>query len=161
MAAAAAAARLLLRVAAVFLLGMVAINVIDVGLRSTVNAPIFGTYEIVELLLAAVAFLAIPEAFLRGRHITIEIVDHIAPPAVVAVLRIAGLAACLVFLGLLAFHMVEPAVDFVEFGEVTPDLQYPVIWKAALVLAGVAFSFLAVAAVLVRDIRAATGRDGP
>ena len=67
----AAAARLLTRVAAVFLLGMVAMNVIDVGFRSTVNAPIFGTYEIIEQLLAAVAFFAIGETFLRDQHITI------------------------------------------------------------------------------------------
>ena len=42
-----AAARFLTRVAAVFLLGMVAINVVDVGLRGSINAPIFGTHEIV------------------------------------------------------------------------------------------------------------------
>ena len=52
----AAVARFLTRVAAVFLLAMMLINVVDVGLRISVNAPIFGTYEIVEFLLAAVAF---------------------------------------------------------------------------------------------------------
>ena len=66
-----AAARFVSRVAAVLLIGMVAINVADVALRSGLNAPIFGTYEIVELMLAAVAFLAIPEAFLRDQHIAI------------------------------------------------------------------------------------------
>ncbi len=151
-----AAARFLTRVAAVFLLAMVAVNVVDVGLRSAFNAPIFGTYEIVELFLAAVAFLAIPEAFFRGQHITIELVDQIVPQRVVAFLRLTGVAASVVFLGLLAFHMVQPALDFIAFEEVTPDLQYPMIWKAGFVLAGVAFSFLAVVAIFVRDLRAAT-----
>ena len=67
-----AVARFMTRVAAIFLIAMVALNVVDVGLRSGLNMPIFGTYEIVELLLAAVAFLAIPEVFLRDQHITIN-----------------------------------------------------------------------------------------
>lgn len=156
MSAATAAARFLTGVAAVFLLAMVGINVVDVGLRSGFNAPIFGTYEIVELFLAAVAFLAIPEAFFRGQHITIELVDQVVPPRAVAFLRATGLAACVVFLGLLAYHMIQPAVDFVEFEEVTPDLQYPMIWKAGFVLAGVTFSFLAVVVIFLREI----GRTG-
>ena len=153
MSAATAAARFLTGVAAVFLLAMVGINMIDVGLRSGFNAPIFGTYEIVELFLAAVAFLAIPEAFFRGQHITIELIDQLVPPRAVEILRATGLAACVVFLGLLAFHMIQPAVDFVEFEEVTPDLQYPMIWKAGFVLAGVTFSFLAVVVIFLREIR--------
>ena len=150
-----AAARFLGRVAAILLIAMVAINVIDVGLRSGFNAPIFGTYEIVELFLAGVAFLAIPEAFLRGRHITIELIDQIVPPRGIALLKLTGVAVSVVFMGLLTFHMVEPAVEFVEFNEVTADLQYPVIWKASLVLAGVAASFLAVMVVFLRDMRTA------
>ena len=156
MSAATAAARFLTGVAAVFLLAMVGINVVDVGLRSGFNAPIFGTYEIVELFLAAVAFLAIPEAFFRGQHITIELVDQVVPARAVAFLRATGLAACVVFLGLLAYHMIQPAIDFVEFEEVTPDLQYPMIWKAGFVLAGVTFSFLAVVVIFLREI----GRAG-
>ena len=38
-----AVARFLTRVAAVFLLAMMLINVVDVGLRVSINAPIFGT----------------------------------------------------------------------------------------------------------------------
>lgn len=152
-----AVARLLSRVAAVFLVAMVAINVVDVGLRSTINAPIFGTYEIVELFLSAVAFLAIPEAFLRGQHITIELIDQVVPPGAVEVLKLTGLAASVVFLGLLTYHMIEPAVEFVEFNDVTFDLQYPVIWKAGFVLGGIAFAFLAVVVIFVRDIGAARG----
>ena len=79
-----AAARLLTRVAAIFLLAMMALNVVDVGLRSGFNAPIFGTYEIIEFLLAAAAFLAIPEVFLRDQHITIELIDQVVPESAVA-----------------------------------------------------------------------------
>lgn len=156
--AALAAARLVSRAAAVFLLAMMAVNVVDVGLRTGFNAPIFGTYEIVELLLAAVAFLAIPEVFLRGGHITIELIDQLVPPRAVVWLRLAGTLAALVFVGLLAWHMTGPARDFVAFDDVTVDLQLPLIWKAGLALAGIALSVLAVLTVFLRDLARALGR---
>ena len=154
----AAAARLLTRVAAVFLLAMVAINVVDVGLRSGFSAPIFGTYEIVEFLLAAVAFLAIPEVFLRDGHITIELIDQVVPDRVVDWLRAIGTLAGLVFVALLTWHMVRPALDYVEFDEITMDLQLPLIWKAALILIGVASAVVAATALFVRGMSRALGR---
>lgn len=147
-----AAARALSRIAAVFLLGMVALNVADVALRSGLNAPIFGTYEIIELFLAAVAFLAIPEAFLHDKHIAIELIDQVVPPRVVDMLRVFGTLCVLAFLGLLTWHMIQPALDYIEFSEVTMDLSIPLIWKAGLILAGVAVSCLAVCVILARDV---------
>ncbi|MEX2453328.1 MAG: TRAP transporter small permease [Rhodospirillaceae bacterium] len=147
-----AVARFVSRVAAVFLLGMVAINVVDVGLRSGLNAPLFGTYEVVELLLAAVAFLAIPEAFLRGQHIAIELIDQVVSPRVVDGLRVFGTVCVLCFLGLLTWHMVQPALDAIQFNEVTMDLRIPLIWKAALILAGIGLSCIAVVVILARDL---------
>ena len=152
-----AAARFFTRVAAIFLLAMVAINVVDVGLRSSINAPIFGTYEIVEFLLAAVAFLAIPETFLRGQHITVELIDQMVSDHTVELLRAVGTLAALLYLGLLAWHMVQPALDFIEFNEITMDLQLPLIWKASLILAGVGLAAVTVAVLFVRDLRRALG----
>ncbi len=147
-----AATRFLTRVAAVFLLAMVAVNVVDVGLRSGFNAPIFGTYEVVEFLLAAVAFLAIPEAFMRGRHITIELIDQVVPARAVDWLRAFGTLCALVFVGLLAWHMVQPALDYIEFNDITMDLQLPLIWKAVLILTGIAASIVAVSVLFLRDL---------
>lgn len=153
-----AAARFLTRVAAVFLLAMVAINVVDVGLRSGLNKPIFGTYEIVEFMLAAVAFLAIPEVFLRNQHITIELIDQIVPARVADWLRAIGSLVAVVFVTLLAWHMVQPALDFIEFDEITMDLQLPLIWKAALILTGIASAIVAALVLFLRDLSTALGR---
>jgi TRAP-type C4-dicarboxylate transport system permease small subunit len=153
-----AAARFLTRVAAVFLLAMVAVNVVDVGLRSGLNAPVFGAYEIVEFLLAAVAFLAIPEAFLRDQHITIELIDQVVPPRVVDWLRAIGTLFALVFVALLAWHMVRPTLDYMEFNEVSMDLQLPLVWKAGLILAGIVASVATAFALFLRDLGRAAGR---
>lgn len=157
----AAVARFLTRVAAVFLLAMMLINVVDVGLRVSINAPIFGTYEIVEFMLAAVAFLAIPEAFLRDQHITIELIDQVLPARVIDVLRAFGTFCGLTFVTLLAWHMVQPTLDYIEFDEITMDLQLPLIWKAALILTGVGAAVLTALVLLVRDLSTAVTGKAP
>ena len=152
-----AAARFLTRVAAVFLLAMVAINVVDVGLRSGLNAPIFGTYEIAEFMLAAVAFLAIPEVFLRDQNITIELIDQLLPERVINWMRAIGTLAAFVFVGLLTWHMVPTALDFREFNEITMDLQLPLFWKAVLILTGIGAAVVTAFVLLVRDVSQAMG----
>jgi len=153
-----AAAWFLTRVAAIFLLAMVAINVIDVGLREGFNAPIFGTHEIVVFMLAAVAFLAIPEVFLRDQHITIELIDQVIPDSAARWLRAFGSLCALVYVTLLAWHMVQPALDYIEFDEITMDLQLPLIWQAALILTGLGTAVIAASALLLRDIGQAVRR---
>lgn len=148
----AAVARFLTRVAAVFLLAMMLINVVDVGLRVSVNEPIFGTYEIIEFMLAAVAFLAIPEAFLRDQHITIELIDQVLPPRVIDVLRAFGTLCAMVFVALMVWNMVQPALDYIEFDEITMDLQLPLIWKAALIMTGVGAAVLTALVLFIRDL---------
>ncbi len=154
-----AAARLFTRVAAVFLVAMVLLNVVDVGLRSGFNAPIFGTYEIIELLLAAVAFLAIPEAFLRGQHITIELIDQVVSERTVDALRAFGTFSAMVFLFLVTYHMIQPALDYIEFNEISIDLQIPAIWKASPIFAAMALALVAVVVIFLRDLSTALGRD--
>lgn len=131
---------------------MMALNVVDVGLRSGLNAPIFGTYEIIEFLLAAAAFLAIPEVFLRDQHITIELIDQVVPESVVRWLKLIGTFVALVFVALLTWHMTQPAREFIEFNDVTIDLHLPIIWKASLVLAGFAFAVVAVLVMFLREV---------
>ncbi len=153
-----AVARFMTRVAAIFLIAMVALNVVDVGLRSGLNMPIFGTYEIVELLLAAVAFLAIPEVFLRDQHITIKLIDQVISDRAVDWMRAFGTLCAMIFAVLLAWHMIVPAMEFVEFNEISMDLEIPVIWKASLILAAFGFTILAVLVIFLRDASTALGR---
>jgi TRAP-type C4-dicarboxylate transport system permease small subunit len=152
-----AAARLLSHVAAIALLAMVVINVVDVGMRSALNEPIFGTFEIVELLLAVVAFLVVAETFLRDGHITVELIDSVVGPRGVGWLKAFGMAATVAYLGLLVWSMITPAVDLVRFNEVTFSLQIPKIWEYAPVLLGLGAAFVAALAIFVRDVRIALG----
>jgi TRAP-type C4-dicarboxylate transport system permease small subunit len=154
----AAVARFLTRVAAIILLAMMMINVVDVGLRASINEPIFGTYEIVEFMLAAVAFLAIPEVFLRDQHITVELIDHVVPQWLTDTLRAFGTLCGLAFVFLLFWHMIQPALDYIEFNEITMDLQMPLIWKAVAIMTGFGAAVLTALVLFFRDMSRVLGR---
>ena len=54
---------------------------------------------------------------------------------------------------------IEPAVEYIEFDEVTIDLHIPLIWKGSLILLGIGASTTAVIVVFLRDLKTALGRD--
>lgn len=146
-------AMLLSRIAGVALLGMVAVNVIDVGLRDLVGIQTIGSYEMVEMLLAAVGFLAIPEAFLRDSHITVELIDQVIPARAVDWLRAFGALFVIVYLVLLTLKMIQPALDYLEFGEVTIELGVPQFYPAVVILTGFAVAILAALVAFARELR--------
>src|SRR5204862_4333233 len=69
--------------AAAFLAAMMLLTVADVALRAVFNRPIHGTFELIELCLACTIFVALPAVFLRDEHLVVDVVDHLARPAVV------------------------------------------------------------------------------
>src|SRR6476660_5810650 len=108
-------------IAAVFLAAMLLLTVADVTLRATFNLPIRGVYDLVELLLAAMFFVALPCVFLRDENIVVNSIDDLAPKLVPALKRIAELLAA-VILVVLAWQGFLEARDSYEFNDVTADL---------------------------------------
>ncbi|MGH6914044.1 MAG: TRAP transporter small permease subunit, partial [Geminicoccales bacterium] len=62
-------ARLLVGAASAVTCAMMMVTVTDVVLRSLFDYPIFGTFDLVELCLVALIFLALPETFRREEHV--------------------------------------------------------------------------------------------
>ena len=145
-------AAFLSRIAGVALVGMVLVEVADVGLRNLFGIPTVGAYEMIELLLAAAGFLAIPEAFLRDSHITVELIDQVIPARAVDWLRVFGGLVVLVYLVLLTWKMLQPALDYVEFGEVTIELGVPMAIPAIAILTGIGASILTATVLFVREL---------
>lgn len=134
--------------------GMMMITVADVLLRAVFNFPIRGTLEIVELLLAATFFLALPATFLRDEHIVVDIIDRkFARGGVNGLKRISALAS-VVLLCLLAWQGWIAAQDTLVFNDVTSDLAIPKIYYWIPILAGFAGSILA-AVIMVTNPNAA------
>jgi TRAP-type C4-dicarboxylate transport system permease small subunit len=138
---------------ALFLTAMMLITVADVLLRATFNLPITGAYDLVQLFLVGTVFLSIPDVFMRDENIVIDFVDHILGPVAIDLLKVIANLAGLVFLALLSWRMVAPALDSVRFNEVSPDLSIPLIVHWALMILGIVLAIPAAAFMLAASLR--------
>jgi TRAP-type C4-dicarboxylate transport system permease small subunit len=132
--------------AAVFLVAMMLLTVADVTLRATVNTPIRGVYELVELLLAGTFFVALPAVFLRDDHIVVNLIDDLVPRLVPALKRASVVLAVIVFV-VMAWQGFQAAADSLAFNDVTADLGLPRTWHWTAVLIGLAASGIAALAM--------------
>lgn len=137
-------------VAGLALAAMMLVTVADVLLRATLNRPIRGTLEIVELLLACCFFLALPAVILRDEHIVVDVVDGMAPRRVPLLRRIAAMIGVAV-LAVMLWQGWLSARDAVLFNDVTSDLALPRLWYWIPVLAGMLGSLVAAAAMVFHE----------
>lgn len=143
------AAKFCAAMAGVFLTGMMLLTVIDVVLRSFLNIPIRGTFELIELFLAGTVFLGLPAVFLRDENIVVDIVDYMAPRAVTPLRRIAEVIAVAI-IAAMSWEGLKAARDAMEFGDTTSDLEIPKILYWIPVLIGLIGGGIAAAAMAIR-----------
>jgi TRAP-type C4-dicarboxylate transport system permease small subunit len=137
---------------AFFLAAMMLITVADVISRAVANLPIAGTYDLVQLFLVGAIFLSIPEVFLRDENIVIDFIGHIAKRLVIDILKLVANLAAVIFLLVLSWRMIGPALDSVRFHEVSPDVSVPMIVHWALMLTGIVLALLAAVIVLIESV---------
>jgi TRAP-type transport system small permease protein len=128
----------------VALAAMMLLTVADVAMRGLAGAPIRGTFELVELALAATFFLALPLAFWRDENIVVDTADHRAPRLVPLLRRVAGAVSAAV-LALMTWQALVGARDSLAFGDVSADLGLPQLLYWTPVVLGLAGAFAAVA----------------
>jgi len=116
------------------------LTVVDVVLRGVFNRPISGAVDLVELGLACSIFLALPAVFLRDGHLAVDVLDHVAPYAVVRFLRLLGRLVALAVLITMMACMLPVARDMHQFGDVTMTLAIPKVVYWIPVLVGIAAS---------------------
>ena len=147
---------------ALFLTAMMLITVADVSLRAAVNLPITGAYDLVQLFLVGTVFLSIPDVFLRDENIAIDLIDHLVGRWAVALLRTIANAAAFVFLLVLAWRMIQPALDSMHFHEVSTDLSIPMIVHWCLMIAGIVLALPASLVLLIASAHElANAREAP
>jgi len=144
-------------ISALAVAGMMLITVADVALRAVFNLPIRGTLEIVELLLAASFFLALPATFLRDEHIVVDMIDRKVGKTGVDLLKRISALISVVLLSILAWQGWIAAKDTLEFNDVTSDLSIPKIYYWVPILAGFVGSIIA-AAIMITNPNAAQMR---
>jgi TRAP-type transport system small permease protein len=116
--------------AAAVLMGLMLLTCVDVGGRYLLNSPVWGAFELTEMMLAALIFAALPLVTLRNEHVTVDLFDPVTPDWL---LRIQHVVACLVgfaCIGYLAWRLWIRAGNLLAAGETTAQLKLTMAWLA-------------------------------
>jgi TRAP-type C4-dicarboxylate transport system permease small subunit len=138
--------RLLVAIAAVSLFAMMAFTCADVVLRYLFARPVRGGLEVVELLMVAMIFSALPLVSRRDEHVTIDTVEQHLSDAVRAGLRRVMHAIAAAGVAGAAWLMYRKAATLAEFGDRTQLLGAPIapfVYFMAALLAVTALVHLA------------------
>ena len=109
--------------ASLVLFAMMALTCADVIGRYFFSRPIFGGFELTEMMLAAMIFLALPLVTLRNEHITVDVFDAITPDWL---FRLQHIVACVIGMlstGYLAWRLWIRATTLYTAGETTAQLK--------------------------------------
>ena len=129
--------------AVLMVLAMVLLTITDVSMRKFVDKPMTGVTEMVELALGVAFFFALPGVFWRCAHITMDIIDDHWPEWRSNLQRVAMVFNAMVLV-VLVWHMWQPMLDVISFGDTSADLQIPKIWFMAPAWVGILLSLLVV-----------------
>jgi TRAP-type C4-dicarboxylate transport system permease small subunit len=138
------------------LAGLIGLTCVDVVARYAFNSPIAGAFELTELLLATLIFLALPLTTAAGEHIEVELLDGLKSSFLKRLGTLMAGICTFGVLGIIAFKLLEHAEKLQSRGQVTDSLQIPLSLIGWLGAASFALSALAAVAFAVKRFREST-----
>lgn len=145
-------------IAAIILFCMMCLTCADVIGRYFLNNPIFGAFELTEMMMAGLIFLGLPLVTLGQDHVTVDVLDPVTPDGVLRFQHmIASLIAC-VATAYLAWRLSIRGGNLMNAGETTAQLKLPLGYLAhgmSVLMAVTALCFLVL--VFRRPRRQTTG----
>lgn len=151
-----------IRRGAAFLLGLacllvlaalIGLTCVDVIARYAFNRPVTGAYELTEILLATLIFLALPLTTAAGEHIEVELLDGLKSAFLK---RLGTCAAALCTTGVfavIAYKMLDHADKLARRGRVTDSLEIPLALVGWLGAASFGLSALAALVFFIKRFR--------
>lgn len=118
--------RALEMLAAALLFSMMVLTFVDVVLRYVFNAPIRGSFEVSEAMMAVLIFAGLPMVSRKGEHIAIDTVVRLAPPFLRRVSALAVQMGCAAALVGMAWLLWLKGSRFAAAGDVTQTLKLPI-----------------------------------
>lgn len=150
------ASRVIDGVAGLALGGVAVLVTANILLRTLLNRPIVGTYELVGYLTAAAIGLSLAHCAVQNSHIAVDFVMGRLAKSRQRLIEIITHLPILVFLSLVTYHLTRYGARVASSGEVSPTTQlafYPFIYLVAL-------GFLVLSlTVLLRLLQLFQGRD--
>lgn len=117
--------RILGGLAATFLLVLMLITLVDVVGRYGFNSPVNGSFEITELLLAAIIFSALPLVVAKDQNITVDLIDAFVPRFFAWLRDVAIALITTIVLAGISYKVWNKALESVHYGDRTAMLYLP------------------------------------
>jgi TRAP-type C4-dicarboxylate transport system permease small subunit len=115
-------------VAAAVLMGLMLLTCIDVGGRYFFNSPVWGAFELTEMMLAALIFAGLPLVSLRNDHVTVDLFDPLTPDWLFRIQHAIACAIGVACTAYLAWRLWIRAGNMVAAGETTAQLKITLGW---------------------------------
>ena len=111
-------------IAATVLMVLMVLTCVDVVGRYFLSQPVYGAFEITEMLLAGLIFAALPLVTLRGEHVTVDVLDPITPDWAYRVQHVVACVLGALSTGYLAWRLWVRAASLLAAGETTAQLKF-------------------------------------
>jgi TRAP-type C4-dicarboxylate transport system permease small subunit len=133
---------------ALVLFVMMALTCVDVVGRYLFSRPVPGGLEIIEILVAATVFGALPLVTLREEHVTVDLLDAIVPDWLLRLQQVTACVLAAAVCGVAAWQLLLRANRMLDYGDTTAVLKItlyplPYVMSAAMALVAVIFVMLA------------------
>ncbi len=137
-------------IAAVVLFVLMVLTCADVIGRYFFSSPVFGAFEITEMLLASLIFLGLPLVTLRNEHVTVDVLDPITPDRMFRMEHIIACVVGFVSTGYLAWRLLVRAMNMDAAGETTAQLKFKLAYLTYSMSALMALTALALLVLMFR-----------
>jgi TRAP-type C4-dicarboxylate transport system permease small subunit len=151
-------ASLLGLIGASIMAGLMVLTVADVVLRAIFNAPILGSFEITELALVPIAFLAMSFAAAKRVHVRVDLIVGKLPQRLLA--RFDSVTCCLslIITAFLAWYTIPQTLYIMRLGMRTDMLKIPIYPLYFVVAFGFFLLFFVLLGNLIEIVRRAVKR---
>ncbi len=146
--------------AAAVLAALMLLTCVDVAGRYLFNSPVYGAFELTEMMLAALIFAALPLVSLRNDHVTVDLFDPVTPDWLLRVQHVAACAIGFVCTAYLAWRLWIRAGNLLAAGETTAQLKLTIAWLAYGMAALMGISAVAMLVLALRRPRRHYVEDG-
>lgn len=147
--------------AAVLLFVLMVLTCVDVIGRYFLSQPVFGAFEITEMLLAALIFAGLPLVTVRNEHVTVDVFDPITPDWIFRLQHVVACAIGCVATGYLAWRLWLRAVNMDAAGETTAQLKFKLAYLTYAMSLLMALTAVALLLLVFRRPQRAQPGEGP
>lgn len=134
--------RVLTWIGGALMLVAIIVTVADVIARALFQTGYIGIVDVTQFAVIGFAYLAMPLAFLKNEHVAIGLYDHLLGKRIDHLMRMFALLLAISVLFLIVYYGWAQANRTMRYGDVSQNVQIPMIFFWTFVLGGSAISIL-------------------